>query len=104
MTSKDPSIQAPGSSGATGGANHNGSTLRSNTKAKYGERTSPREAYGARTVTTHISAARPDVESDGEDSIELKKIRVQVEHTHTVEREASRETLEDRGRINNRSE
>lgn len=105
VTSKDSSVRlTQGSSGATGTRNYNGSTLRSTTKAKFGDTISPRSAYGGRTVTTLISAVGPDPESDRDDSIELKRIRVQVEHTHTVEREDSTENIGDMGRTNNRSE
>ena len=111
VTSKDSTVQiTQGSSGATGATNPNSSTLRSNMKGTFGDgvRTHKNATQGERTVTTHISAMNQDLESDGEDSIQLKKIRVQVEHTHTVERgasrEASSETTEDMERVNHRSE
>jgi len=113
VTSKDSSMQTTyKSSGATGPTNPDTSNLRSKTKFGFdsGLRTHKNASSGERTVTTHISARGHDPESDVEDNVELKKIRVQVKHTvergfsRAASRGPSSETTEDIGRRNNQSE
>ncbi|KAG9240333.1 hypothetical protein BJ878DRAFT_546356 [Calycina marina] len=94
VTSKDSSFQNSQISSNDGTA-----TGRSPTKSKsataFDRSQSKSRDYSGPTVTTQCTASNPLDPEDNEDNIALKKIRVQVEHTHAVERVASSETSEE---------